>query len=198
MDRRKTRSALLNAGRARNSAGKIRTGIALGSNLGDRMANLRAARKAIVDLVRQQTDSPGRANVKPPVLSSPIYETEPVECEPDAGKFLNAVLEIEYDGDPSELLEQLVRVEESLGRKRDHARNVSRRIDIDLLYADDLSVENERLQLPHPRLHQRKFVLQPLADIRPDLTLPNQTKTVRELLAQIGDSTKVICFAEKW
>ena len=107
-------------------------------------------------------------------------------------------MEIDYDGDPSALLEQLVRVEESLGRKRDHARNVSRKIDIDLLYADDLSVENERLQLPHPRLHQRKFVLQPLADIRPDLTLPNQTKTVRELLAQIEDSTKVICFAEKW
>jgi 2-amino-4-hydroxy-6-hydroxymethyldihydropteridine diphosphokinase len=175
----------------------MRTGIALGSNLGDRMANLRAARKAIVDLVRQRTDSPG-ANVKPPVLSSPIYETEPVDCEPDAGKFLNAVLEIEYRGDPSELLEQLVRVEESLGRERNHARNVSRKIDIDLLYADDLSVENERLQLPHPRLNQRKFVLQPLADIQPDLTLPNQTKTVRELLAQIGDSTKVICFAENW
>jgi 2-amino-4-hydroxy-6-hydroxymethyldihydropteridine diphosphokinase len=176
----------------------MRTGIALGSNLGDRMANLRAARKAIVDLVRQRTDSSGRANVKPPMRSSPIYETEPVDCEPDAGKFLNAVLEIEYDGDPSELLEQLVRVEESLGRKRDHTRNISRKIDIDLLYADDLSVENERLQLPHPRLDQRKFVLQPLADIRPDLTLPNQTKTVRELLAQSEDSTKVICFAEKW
>ena len=176
----------------------MRTGIALGSNLGDRMANLRAARKAIVDLVRQRTDSPGRANVKPPMRSSPIYETEPVDCEPDAGKFLNAVLEIEYDGDPSELLEQLVRVEESLGRKRDHTRNISRKIDIDLPYAGDLSVENERLQLPHPRLDQRKFVLQPLADIQPDLTLPNQTKTVRELLAQIEDSTKVICFAEKW
>jgi len=176
----------------------MRTGIALGSNLGDRMANLRAARKEIVDLVRQRTDSPGRANVKSPMRSSPIYETEPVDCEPDAGKFLNAVLEIEYDGDPSELLEQLIRVEESLGRKRDHARNVSRKIDIDLLYADDLNVNNERLQLPHPRLHQRKFVLQPLADIRPDLTLPNQTKTVRELLAQSEDSTKVICFAEKW
>ena len=176
----------------------MRTGIALGSNLGDRMANLRAARKEIVDLVRQRTDSPGRANVKSPMRSSPIYETEPVDCEPDAGKFLNAVLEIEYDGDPSELLEQLVRVEESLGRKRDHTRNISRKIDIDLLYADDLNVNNERLQLPHPRLDQRKFVLQPLADIRPDLTLPNQTKTVRELLAQIEDSTKVICFAEKW
>src|SRR5439155_21644236 len=109
---------------------------------------------AIVGLVRRRTESPGRANVKPPMRSSPIYETEPVDCEPDAGKFLNAVLEIEYDGNPSELLEQLVRVEESLGRKRNHTRNISRKIDIDLLYAGDLSVENERLQLPHPRLGQ--------------------------------------------
>ena len=166
----------------------MRIGIALGSNLGDRMENLDAARNAIVDL----------ANVKAPVLSSPIYETEPVDCEQDATKFLNAVLEVEYDGDPSELLEQLVRVEESLGRERDHAKNVSRKIDIDLLYADDLSVENERLQLPHSRMHLRKFVLRPLTDIRPDLLLPNQTKTVRELLAQIKDSTKVMSFAEKW
>jgi 2-amino-4-hydroxy-6-hydroxymethyldihydropteridine diphosphokinase len=166
----------------------MRIGVALGSNLGDRLANLQAARKSIVDL----------ANVKPPVLSSRVYETEPVGCEPGAAKFLNAVFEIKYDRDPSELLEQLVRVEESLGRERDHAKNVSRKIDIDLLYADDLSVESERLQLPHPRMHLRKFVLQPLADIRPDLLLPNQTKTARELLAQIKDSTKVTCFAEKW
>jgi 2-amino-4-hydroxy-6-hydroxymethyldihydropteridine diphosphokinase len=82
----------------------MRVGIALGSNLGDRMANLRAARQAIVDLT----------SVKLPVLSSPIYETEPVDCELGAGKFLNTVLEIEYDGDPSALLEQLVRVEDSL------------------------------------------------------------------------------------
>jgi 2-amino-4-hydroxy-6-hydroxymethyldihydropteridine diphosphokinase len=166
----------------------MRVGIALGSNLGDRLANLRAARQAIVDL----------ANVKPPMLSSPVYETEPVDCEPGATKFLNAALEIDYDGDPSELLEQLARVEESLGRERDHARNVSRKIDIDLLYADDLSVKNERLQLPHPRMHLRKFVLRPLADIRPDLLLADQTKTVCELLAQIKDSTKVISFAERW
>ena len=164
----------------------MRIGIALGSNLGDRVANLHAARQAIVDLVKH------------PVLSSPVYETEPVDCEPGAAKFLNAVLEIEYDGDPGELLEQLVRVEESLGRERGHAKNVSRKIDIDLLYADDLNVNNKRLQLPHPRMHLRKFVLQPLADIRPDLVLSGQRKTARELLAQIKDSTKVICFAEKW
>jgi 2-amino-4-hydroxy-6-hydroxymethyldihydropteridine diphosphokinase len=165
----------------------MRIGIALGSNLGDRLANLSAARKGIVDLVG------GKA-----LRVSLVYETEAVGCEPGAGKFLNAVLEIEYGGDPTELVEELIRVEESLGRRRDHARNVSRKIDIDLLYADDIVINNERLQLPHPRMHARRFVLQPLADIRPDLILPNQTKTVRELLAQIQDSTKVIRFAEKW
>jgi 2-amino-4-hydroxy-6-hydroxymethyldihydropteridine diphosphokinase len=166
----------------------MKVGIALGSNLGDRLANLRAARKAVVDLSANSAS----------VLVSPVYETEPVGCEPGADKFLNAVLEIEYDGDPTDLLQKLIRIEESLGRDPNHARNVSRKIDIDLLYAGELSVENECLQLPHPRLHQRKFVLQPLADIRPDLIFPNQTKSVRELLAQIEDSTKVICFAEKW
>jgi 2-amino-4-hydroxy-6-hydroxymethyldihydropteridine diphosphokinase len=165
----------------------MRIGIALGSNLGDRLANLSVARKGIVDLVG------GKA-----LRMSPVYETEAIGCEPGAGKFLNAVLEIEYDGDPTELLEELISVEESLGRDRDHARNVSRKIDIDLLYANDLVINNERLQLPHPRMHSRKFVLQPLADIRSELILPNQTRTIRELLAQIQDSTKVIRFAEKW
>jgi 2-amino-4-hydroxy-6-hydroxymethyldihydropteridine diphosphokinase len=173
----------------------MRIGIALGSNLGDRMANLRAARRAIVDFV-------GTRNL----LVSPVYETEPIDCEPGAGKFLNAVLETEYDNDPIKLLEHMIEIEESLGRKRDHdhpsspgaARNLSREIDLDLLYADDLEVENERLRLPHPRMHLRQFVLQPLADIRPDLVLPGQTQTVRELLAQLKDSGRVSCFAESW
>jgi 2-amino-4-hydroxy-6-hydroxymethyldihydropteridine diphosphokinase len=166
----------------------MRTGVALGSNLGDRLENLGAARKAIVDL----------ASVIAPVLASPIYETEPVDCEPGATKFVNAVLEFDYKGTPAELLEQLIRIEESLGRGRDHARNVSRKIDIDLLYFGDAKIDNEQLKLPHPRLHSRKFVLQPLADIRPDLVLPDQTKTVRELLAQLDESAKVIRLTDDW
>ena len=165
----------------------MRIGIALGSNLGDRMANLHTARKAIVDLAANKT-----------LLASRVYETEAVNCEPAAGKFLNAVLEIEYDDAPTALLEKLVRIEESLGRDRDHARNVSRKIDIDILYADELTVNNEKLKLPHPRMHERGFVLKPLADIRPDLVLPGQKKTIRQMLAQIQDSTKVTCFAEDW
>lgn len=165
----------------------MRVGIALGSNLDDRMANLRTARKAIVDVVSNKS-----------FLASPVYETEPVNCEPGAAKFLNAVLEIDYDGDPTELMDEMIRVEESLGRRRDHARNVSRKIDIDLLYADELTVENEQLQLPHPRMHLRRFVLQPLADIRPELLLPGQIKPARQLLAELKDSATVTRFAENW
>ena len=175
----------------------MKIGIALGSNLGDRIANLRAAKRGIIDLVGRKS-----------LLASPVYETEPVGCEPGAAKFLNAVLEIEYDGDPTELLEHMIHIEESLGRKREHgspatsgyapASNISRTIDIDLLYADDLSVQNERLQLPHPRMQTRRFVLCPLSDIRPALVLPGQMKPVRELLAELKDSARVTRFAEDW
>ena len=85
-----------------------------------------------------------------------------------------------------------------MGRKRDHSQNVSRTIDIDLLYCGDQRVNDERLQLPHPRLHLRKYVLRPLADIRPDLVLSGEKKTVRDLLADSKDSGAVVRFAESW
>ena len=166
----------------------MRTAVALGSNLGDRLVILRAARKAIVDL----------AGVAPPILASPIYETEPIGCEPGAQKFLNAVLEFDYKGEPAALLERLMQIEQSLGRERNHPGNVSRKIDVDLLYFGGIKIDAEKLQVPHPRLHLRRFVLQPLADIRPDLILPNQTKSVRELLAQVDNSGKVSRFKDQW
>jgi 2-amino-4-hydroxy-6-hydroxymethyldihydropteridine diphosphokinase len=166
----------------------MRTAVALGSNLGDRLENLRAARRQITEL----------AEVHPPVLSSGIYETVPVDCEPGVPRFLNAVVEFGFEGHPVNLLEQFIRIEESLGRKRNHPRNVSRNIDIDLLYCGDRQVENERLQLPHPRIHLRKFVLQPLADIRSELILPGQTRTVCELLAELKEPGEVVRFANSW
>ena len=166
----------------------MRTAVALGSNLGDRLGNLCAARKAIV----------GLSNVKPPILSSSIYETDPVDCEREANKFLNAVVEFEYKGDPASLLEQLIRIERTLGRQRDHPKNVSRTIDIDLLYCADRNIEGQRLQLPHPRLHLRKFILQPLADIRPGLVLPGQAKTVRQFLEELEESGAVVRFMDNW
>jgi len=166
----------------------MRTAVALGSNLGDRLENLQAARRQII----------GLADVQPPILSSGIYETEPVDCEPGALKFFNAVVEFDYEGDPIHLLEQLVRIEDGLGRKRDHRKNVSRTIDIDLLYCGDRGTDNERLQLPHPRMHLRKFVLQPLADIRPELILPGQTRTVCELLAELKEPSGVVRLTGDW
>ncbi len=97
-----------------------------------------------------------------------------------------------------QLLEQLVGIEESLGRKADHPKNVSRRIDIDLLYCGDRQIDNERLQLPHPQMHLRKFVLQPLADIRSELVLPGQTRTVRKLLAELKEPGAVVRVANNW
>ena len=170
------------------AATTMRTAVALGSNLGNRLDHLRAARKAIL----------GLAKVKPPLLSSAVYETEPVGCEPGAGKFLNAVVEFEYEGDPVRLLEQLIQIEKALGRKRDHPRNASRTIDIDLLYCGDQRINDEPLQLPHPRMHLRKFVLKPLAEIRGDLILPGQEKPVGELLPQVGKPGDVVRVAESW
>jgi 2-amino-4-hydroxy-6-hydroxymethyldihydropteridine diphosphokinase len=166
----------------------MRTAVALGSNLGDRLENLRTARRKILDL----------AGVQPPVFSSAIYETNPVDCEPEAEKFLNAVVEFEYEGDPVTLLDQVIRLEEALGRKRGHSKNVSRTIDIDLLYCGDRNIDDERLELPHPRMHLREFVLQPLADIRADLVLPGQKESVTNLLEDFGKSGEVIRFAESW
>ena len=133
-----------------------------------------------------------------PMLSSAIYETDPVGCEPGAGKFLNAVLEFDYEGDPLELLKSLREIEKTLGRAPDHPPNISRMIDIDLLYFGDIIMDSDELQLPHPRMHLRRFVLQPLADIRPDLILPGQSKTVREVLAQLSESTKVMRLTNNW
>jgi 2-amino-4-hydroxy-6-hydroxymethyldihydropteridine diphosphokinase len=166
----------------------MRVGIALGSNIGARLANFQAARKAIVSL----------AGVSGPILSSSIYETEPVDCEPGAEKFFNAVLEIAYEGDPRNLLQDLKKIEKSLGRPADHPRNVSRQIDIDLLYAGDSRIENENLHVPHPRMHLRRFVLEPLAEIRPELLLPNQTQTVAQLVENLRDSAAVVRLKDQW
>jgi 2-amino-4-hydroxy-6-hydroxymethyldihydropteridine diphosphokinase len=166
----------------------MRTAVAFGSNLGDRLDILRAVRQRIIDL----------PSVRPPVLSSAIYETDPVDCEPGAHKFLNAVVEFDFEGDPLNLWKQLAAIEIGLGRPPDHTRYVSRKIDIDLLYFGDTEIDRNELQLPHPRMHRRKFVLQPLADLRPELILPRQAKTVRDLLAQSDDSCNVVRLEDDW
>jgi 2-amino-4-hydroxy-6-hydroxymethyldihydropteridine diphosphokinase len=166
----------------------MKAGIALGSNLGDRLTNLCNARNEIAAL----------SNVCPPIRSSAIYETEPVGCEKGAAKFLNAALEFQYSGEAQELLRELAAIEKRLGRPATHARNVSRSIDLDLLYFGDLEIETAELQLPHPRISDREFVLRPLADISPDLVLPKQTEPVRALLRCLPDSGAVVRVVGEW
>jgi 2-amino-4-hydroxy-6-hydroxymethyldihydropteridine diphosphokinase len=166
----------------------MRAGIALGSNLGDRLAQLRAA----------QVELRALPDAEAPFLASSIYETEPVDCEPEAARFLNAVLEIGYVGDAQTLLRELRRIEAVFGRPAAHARNTSRRLDLDLLYFDDLMIESAELQLPHPRMHERRFVLEPLSEIRPDLVLPGQTATVATLLRRLPATPPLLRGASEW
>jgi 2-amino-4-hydroxy-6-hydroxymethyldihydropteridine diphosphokinase len=119
-------------------------------------------------------------------------------CAPATQKFLNAVVEISCNSEPLELLERLRSIERSLGRRDERAVNAPRTIDLDLLYLGDLSAHSSELGLPHPRLHTRRFVLQPLADLGPDLKLPNHTETVAQLLAKLPNSPAVVRIASQW
>jgi len=152
-----------------------RCGVALGSNLGDRLLHLRLAAAALDRL----------ADFSQPVLRAPIYETDPVDCAPGTPAFLNSVIEIGYFGEPPDLLDRLKAVEAALGRAVQREKNAPRPIDLDLLYADDLVLSTPGIELPHPRLDRRRFVLQPLADVRPNLRLPGQSLTVSELLGTL-------------
>jgi 2-amino-4-hydroxy-6-hydroxymethyldihydropteridine diphosphokinase len=166
----------------------MRVGLALGSNLDDRMDQLQTARAAIFALAR----------ARPPFLISPVYATEAISCESGAGEFLNAVIEVGYEGDLRGLLADCRRIEATLGRPSGHARNQSRTIDIDLLYADDIQLREPDLQIPHPRMAGRLFVMQPLAEIRPELILPGQQQPVAEIVAGLEKSDTVRALTNEW
>ena len=155
-----------------------RVGIALGSNLGERLANLLAARQLLRRLAQ-----PGEA-----LLQAPIYQTPPGACPDGSPDFFNTVVEIGYDGSPQELLQHTQAIEAALGRSRSAAPNTPRPIDIDLLYFGDATLTAAALVFPHPRLTQRRFVLQPLADIRPQLILPGDNLTISEHLARLSSN----------
>lgn len=165
-----------------------RAAIALGSNLGDRPGNLQKARDRIRAL----------DGVTLPIAQSAVYRTSPVNCEKDAADFYNAVIEIGFEKSADELFAALQEIERALGREQNHERNVSRTIDLDLLYFGSETRTEGALQLPHPRLTTRKFVLQPLCDIAPDLRLPGQTKNVGELLAELPEQGRMTRVTETW
>jgi 2-amino-4-hydroxy-6-hydroxymethyldihydropteridine diphosphokinase len=164
-------------------------GLSLGSNLGDRTGQLTRARAGIEHFPRTRV-----------VAASPVYETEPVGVKAEYGhlKFLNAVLVIESGLDPDTLRREVAALEARLGRVRGPDRFAPRAIDIDILYAGDVLMETEGLTLPHPRWATRRFVVQPLADVRPDLVLPGARRTVRDILAALPSGEAVTLFSREW
>jgi 2-amino-4-hydroxy-6-hydroxymethyldihydropteridine diphosphokinase len=142
--------------------------LALGSNMGNRHDNLKQAISSL----------PPQMDVK---KKSRVYETPPWGYE-DQPKFLNQVLMAKTYLEPEPLLRHIKRLEVALGRKASF-RNGPRLIDIDILFYDDLVLETPDLILPHPRLHERGFVLLPLMDIAPDLVHPVKKKSIREMMA---------------
>lgn len=156
------------------SKSSVSVGIALGSNLGDRLRHLRDARDQL------------RAIAGPGILlQAPVYRTEPVACPPDSPDFYNTVIEIGFTGSAHDLLDATQAIELRLGRVAVPQRNAPRVIDVDLLYFGDQRIDSGRLDLPHPRLTARRFVLQPLADIRPDLVLPGTHLSIAEHLRRL-------------
>ncbi|MDF1661065.1 MAG: 2-amino-4-hydroxy-6-hydroxymethyldihydropteridine diphosphokinase [Planctomycetota bacterium] len=146
----------------------VKAYVAFGSNLGDRFSTIKQA----------LTELRGHASILVQRVSS-VYETEPVGFL-DQGPFLNGVLELDTSLSPRSLLQVLLDIENKLGRVREQDQG-PRTIDLDLLFFGDLLLDEENLTLPHPRLHERAFVLRPLLEIAPKLQHPCSGRTIEDL-----------------
>jgi 2-amino-4-hydroxy-6-hydroxymethyldihydropteridine diphosphokinase len=155
--------------------------VALGSNLGD-------SRKIVLDaMARLQNFSDA------PIVKSSLWQTTPVDCPPDSPKFVNAVAGLipKKNETPESLLKKLRALEKEFGRAPKTILNEPRPLDLDLIAFGNEIRSSQELILPHPRAHLRKFVLQPLSEIAPELILPGQGMTVSQLLAGLPTDESV-------
>lgn len=153
--------------------------LGIGSNLGNRESNIQQAVAEIeksVGVVRK---------------TSSVYETEPWGFQSEDA-FLNMVVATETELSPRALLSEILNIESSLGRIRNNDRYSSRIIDIDILLYDKVILNEPDLKIPHPLMHERKFVLVPLCEIAPEMIHPVLKKTFRELLDVCGDGSNVV------
>ncbi len=155
--------------------------IALGSNLGD-------SRRIILEAMVRLQEFSGQ-----PLLKSSLWQTTPVNCPPNSPLFVNAVAGFapQKNETPESLLHKLRALEKEFGRPPKKVLNEPRALDLDLIAFGTETRNSPELTLPHPRAHLRRFVLQPLREIAPDLILPGQSKTVAQLLAELLDEETV-------
>ena len=149
--------------------------VALGANLGDSVQTLQRAAVEIAGW------SLGQA------LASSLWQTQPLDCPPGSPPFINAALGLQpkLDATPESLLESLLQLEIRFGRERTGLANEPRKIDLDLIAFGDEERNCEILVLPHPRAHEREFVLAPLNELAPNIILPGRTETVSEMLKKL-------------
>lgn len=145
--------------------------IALGSSLGVRQHNIRQALELLGELGQIQA-------------VSPLMEYPAMDSPPGSPPFLNAVAELKTALSPEKLLQELLEIERQMGRVRS-IKNAPRIIDLDLLLYDDLQIDEPNLKLPHPRMHERRFVLEPLATIAPDINHPILSKSIGRLFSEL-------------
>lgn len=160
--------------------------LGFGSNLGDTLSTLRQARQML------ETDPKIRVTA-----TSPLYRTTPVGGPPDQPDYLNGVLEITTTLEPLELLHHCQSIEKRFGRQRT-IRWDARTLDIDLLLFGDMVIDSRELQLPHPRMAERGFVLQPLCDLAADQIHPTRHCTLTSLLTEISPLQGVLRLNEVW